>query len=90
MFSEIWIKSHSSCKVFWIFFILSQIDKNCPNSGSWILIPDNFSHLFSNFQYSNVNPKRNPILHSVSKSSILFLSFGSLFLINIHFELFDN
>jgi hypothetical protein len=54
------------------------------------LIADSFSHLFSNFQYSRVNPKRNQIFHSMSKSSIFILFSDSLFLIKTHFELFDN
>jgi hypothetical protein len=71
-----------------MFFISSQIAKNCQNNGSWILIADNFSPLFSNFPYNKINQKRNQIFHSMSKLSIL-LSDNSLFLINIHFGLFD-
>jgi hypothetical protein len=51
---------------------------------------DSFSHLFSNFQYNRINPKRNQICHSVFKSSIIILLSASLFLIKTHFELFDN
>ena len=54
------------------------------------MIADSFSHLFSNFQYSTVSPKRNQIFHSMSKSSIFTLLSVSLFLIKTHFELFDN